>query len=135
MDRKQIAMCYNIATPDIWREIFCINTLNDITDRLNKIYSNINHKNGNYDWSKDQKDFYMYVMKWNEKTNKFINLCDNETNFKRLDRSNFKLDTDIKNQIIDGYYSDYHTCRPYLKYKSINDTILDLLIEQKKCTN
>ena len=34
---KQIAMCYNIATPKIWRDIFKINCTSDIIDYIKNI--------------------------------------------------------------------------------------------------
>jgi hypothetical protein len=48
-------MCYNVATPLVWREIFKINTINDINKRLTFIFKNnrILEGNGNIGWSID----------------------------------------------------------------------------------
>ena len=55
-------------------------------------------------------------------------LNDNETGIKRLDRDTFDItDNNIINDIKNRKFSDYHCYRPYLKFKNINDKILELL--------
>ena len=51
LDINQIAMCYNIATNNIWKDIFNINSINDIVIRLTKVYSNILHIEGHGNFS------------------------------------------------------------------------------------
>lgn len=126
---KQLAICYNVATPSIWKEIFNIKSINDIIDRLNIVYKSINYVDGhgNAGWTTDQLDLYKYVMKWNKKTNNLICLKENKTGFKRLDRiHNININI-IKNNISNGIYSDYHCMRPFEKYKEINNKIFELL--------
>lgn len=127
---KQIAMCYNVANPKIWSDIFKINTLNDIKKRLIDINNSINYidGHGNQGWSTDQLDLYKYVMEWNKTTNNLICLKENNTKFCRLDRHRFLLNNEtIINNIKNGVYTDYHCYRPYNKYKEINDKIYELL--------
>jgi hypothetical protein len=120
-NEKQIAMCYNVATPSVWREIFKINTINDIKERLTYIFkkNRILEGHGNIGWSIDQVHLYKHVMFWNKKTNNFICLDENKTKFKRLDRHNFILDN-VKQNIKDGVYCDYHCYRPMSKYSKLN---------------
>ena len=121
-DEKQIAMCYNVALPKTWKDIFNIHSSDDIIKRL------IDINNNNPNWATDQIDLYKYIMKWKTKTNNFIYLHDNNTGFNRLNRNNFSLnDNNIIHQIKKHYYSDYHMYRPYKDFKDINDTILSLL--------
>ena len=120
LNDKEIAMCYNVALPETWKEIFNINSIDDIIKRL----IDINNPN----WSTDQIDLYIYIMKWKTKTNNFIYLNDINTGFNRLNRNNFSLnDNKIIQQIKQNYYSDYHMLRPYNEYKIINDEIFNLL--------
>jgi hypothetical protein len=65
-------------------------------------------------------------MFWNNKTNNLICLDENKTKFKRLDRHNFTLDN-VKQNIKDGVYCDYHCYRPMNKYSKLNYDIYDLL--------
>lgn len=76
---KQLAICYNVATPSIWKEIFNIHSINDIIDRLKMVYNNINYVDGHgkSGWCTDQIDLYNYVMNWYKKTNDLICLKEN----------------------------------------------------------
>ena len=129
-DKNQICMMWQIATPNIWKEVFKINRLDDISNRLISIYNSINYdeqKNKfdyNNGWFTDQLDLYKYVFNWNKLTNNYIALKDSNTKYKRLCRSNFRnLDTNIINNIKEGLYSDYHALRPFNQYKNINNEI------------
>jgi len=131
LDCNQIAMCYNVATNKTWGEIFDIHSIEDINDRLIKVYSACNYQNGsgNVGWFTDQIDLYNYVMNWNKKTNNFVSLQDKLTGFNRLDRI-FHINLDdinTKTAISDGKFTDYHCLRPYGQYKLINDFIVFLL--------
>lgn len=134
INEKQIAMCYNIATPKVWSNIFNIKSLDDIKNRLFEVNKNINYVDGHNKsgWSTDQRDLYKYVMKWNKNTNNFISLDDNDTEFSRLDRikhfKNNELENKIKKNIKLGMYSDYHCLRPFKKYEKVNNNIINLLI-------
>lgn len=128
---KQIAMCYNVASPKVWSEIFQINNLNDIINRLTEVYSSIEHVDGHgkAGWSTDQLHLYNYIINWNNKTNNFVYLKENDTKFNRLCRG---MHFDINNPIIrsnisNGVYTDYHCYRPMAKYFKENNIIYDLL--------
>lgn len=127
---KQFAICYNVATPQIWNDIFKINSLENIKDRLINVYNNITYieGHGKTGWSTDQLHLYKHVFEWNNKTNDFVCLKEKKTKFKRLDRIHLKdINNNIKQNILNELYTDYHCLRPYKQYKTINDTILDLL--------
>ena len=126
---NQLAMCYNVATPKIWRDIFKINSFDDIIIKLKNVFNNnkIKDGHGNSGWSLDQQILYNEVLDWNEKTNNFIRLNDRDTKFKRFNRGNLNLKNNIKNDIKNGVYSDYHCNRPMSKYSDINWEIFDLL--------
>tara|TARA_Y100000389_G_scaffold204686_1_gene258863 strand:+ start:1077 stop:1829 length:753 start_codon:yes stop_codon:yes gene_type:complete len=127
--KDQICMAYQVATPINWKEVFGIKSIECINERLTSVYSQINYKDGSTsgDWFKDQRDLYTYVMDWNKKTNNYIFLRDKETGFNRLGRNRHFNINEIKDDIKNGKYSDYHCLRPYSKYKIINDKIYDML--------
>lgn len=127
---KQIAMCYNVATPEIWKDIFKINSLDDIINVIKNVSTNNVIKDGhnNTGWCIDQLTLYSKVFEWNEKTNNFIQLDEKKTGYKRLDRTNFSLeDETIRNNIISGNYTDYHLHRPMSKNSQINWGVYNLL--------
>jgi hypothetical protein len=126
---NELAMCYNIATPRIWKQVFNINNIDDIIIQLKNIYDTIkiedpNHNLG-YDWGTDQKVLFRKVMDWHSQTNNFIYLDDNHIGYRRLDRHRFQLNDNLKNAVTMGYFSDYHAFRPYSQYKEINDAIVN----------
>ena len=131
LDINQISMCYNVASPKIWNEIFNINSLDDIKNRLKDVFKNNIILEGieNKGWSIDQVHLYNYVMNWNKKTNNFVRLNEKETKFNRLNRGSFILGdlNRLKNKIKVGVYTDYHCFRPMEKYKEINEKILSFI--------
>jgi len=127
---KEIAMCYNVATPEIWKDIFKINSVDDIINVIKNVSNDnaIKEGSGNIGWNIDQITLYKKVIEWNKKTNNFICLNDNKTKYKRLDRSCFDInDVNIKKNIILGNYTDYHCCRPMSKYSDINWEVHNLI--------
>lgn len=130
LSSKEIAMCYNVATPEIWKDIFQINSLEDIVNYI-KNTSNTNvikEGHGNKGWSIDQKTLYNAIFAWNKKTKNFIRLNESKTGFKRLNRDKFDIsDSQTRENISQGKYSDYHCFRPMSKYHDINWEIYNLL--------
>jgi hypothetical protein len=129
-NKKEIAMCYNVATPEIWKDIFKINYLNDIVNYIKNVSENtvIKEGHGKTGWSIDQITLYDKVTKWHKKTNNFVQLNEKQTNYKRLDRNHFDIsNVNIRNNITAGKYSDYHCYRPMSKYYKLNWDIYNLL--------
>lgn len=127
---NQIAMCWQVAKPAIWKEVFHINNLKDIKQTLISVYKNINYIDGTTSsaWFTDQIFLYKNVMEWNKKTNNYIFLKDGNTKFNRLNRLNSNtFNINVKKNIISSKYSDYHCARPMSKYHDINWEIYNLL--------
>jgi hypothetical protein len=131
-DIKQYPICFCAANSETWKEIFNINTKEDIIKTLKEWYSQIpenDYKISNpysVGWALDQLQLYYLVNKWDKK---IIKLYDKNTSFRRIDRSEVDIiinnSAEIKKDINNGVYSDFHLFRPYKKYKEI----LDYLIE------
>ncbi len=129
-EHKELAMCYNVATPLIWSDIFNIKTLEDIKYRLNEKFKSIKYVDGhgNSGWSVDQQDLYNCVIKWHKTTNNFIFLKDIDTRFNRLNRNCFDLNSyDILNNVKNSHYSDYHCYRPFSQFVDLNNKIYEFL--------
>lgn len=124
---NQICMCYNVALPKIWSDIFEIHSITDIYNRLKEVYSDVQHIDKQQLWNCDQRHLYYYVMKWNKQTKGFKYLHDNNTGYRRLDRNTFMLSQQLKQAIQLGIFSDYHCYRPYKTFKEINDIIVSWL--------
>lgn len=130
-DIQQISICYNVALAKTWSDIFKINSIDDIKNRLTEIFKNYNVMDGigNKGWGIDQVKLYQRVFEWNKKTNNFVFLKEKETKFKRLNRNSFHFNelNRLKDKIKNGKYTDYHCYRPMNKYKKINEKILSFL--------
>ena len=133
---KQIAMCYNIATNEVWRDIFKINNIEDIRNYILNVSNNTIIKEGhaNEGWSTDQLVLYEKVMNWNLRTNNLICLDENKTGYRRLCRGSYNEinniinnDENIINNIQNGLYTDFHCCRPMKDYSYINYKVFSLL--------
>ena len=136
-DHKEIAMCYNVGLSKTWSEIFNIKSIEDINVRLKEVNNNIKYVDGHgaSGWATDQIDFFKYVVKWNESSHNFVYLNDMHTGYKRLDRAAFfNINSQLRELISNGYFSDYHAYRPYSQYKSINDEIYELLPVKNETT-
>ena len=132
---KQIFMCYNVATPEIWKDIFKINSIDDITIFLKTVSDNneIIEGHGKKGWCTDQLTLYKKVIDWNKQTDNFVQLNDDQNGFNRLDRNKFHISNiDVQNNIAEGKYSDYHCFRPMSKYYDVNWKIYNLLPETSK---
>jgi hypothetical protein len=121
----ELAMCYNIATPKIWQEIFGNASTESILQSwyATTIYDG---EHGGKGWGTDQQILLKKFNSWNGK--KKI-LDDSITKFKRLDRgsNDFYNLVELKKNVQSNYYSDYHCWRPYSQYSTINDSIVKWL--------
>ena len=138
-ENKEISMCYNVACSQVWKDIFKINSLDDIVNYLKNISNKeiIKEGHGNIGWNIDQRTLYSKIMEWNIKTNNFICLNEKDTKFKRLNRGggiNIS-NINIRKNITEGNYTDYHACRPMSRFSNLNWEIFNLLPEKNDNKN
>lgn len=138
---NEIAMCYNIATPSVWKGVFG----NESTESILESWYNKVNKTGNWGnkgpgytgihtdkgWGSDQQILKEKYDLW---TGNKITLNDSIAKYNRLDRvlpNQFKNHNKLKKEISSGEYSDYHCIRPYSSNKDINDLIVSYLYDLK----
>lgn len=118
--QNMYAICYNVANSNVWKDIFNINSIEDvkriIIDNYNELYTGRKNCEG---WYTDQKTLFKLVNLWNKKTNNLIILKDDDLNFKRLNNRSRDKKNIIPNfqNILDNIdkYSDIHCIKPYSK--------------------
>ena len=123
-------MCYNIAYQDTWRDVFEINNIDDINQRITMIKSSpayTGHIQNRPFWIADQLYLFEQIRKWQQKTNNFIIIRDAFKNYELLDRVRFPNQLELNHKIRNKVYKDFHLLRPYPQYKNIINTIVDLL--------
>ena len=126
---NQYPMCYCAASSETWRNLFNVNIINDIVVLLEKWYSKNDYAISSASsemWAQDQLQLFKYVN--NNSSLEIKKFTDDQTKFTRLDRAdvNFisKNKNEIKKEIENGKYSDFHLPRPYQKYKDLLDELL-----------
>lgn len=129
-DYRQIAICYNIAVPAVWKEVMRVGTHAEVLTELQRIGKMVRYNQKTLEgWTTDQVQLYGKVMNWNARTRRFIFLRDNATGFSRLDRGDIlsKNKDDILRDVAAGKYTDYHCLRPHSWYSELNCAIVDAL--------
>lgn len=124
---SEISMCYNIAHPSVWREIFGDK---DTRDTLSDWHIPVSYdgQHGGSGWNTDQ---LILVEKFNGWNGPKVILNDRMTHFRRLDRHaywDFQDKEVLKHRIQNGYYADYHCMRPYNEHASVNDFVVRCLM-------
>jgi hypothetical protein len=122
----EIAICYNIACPSVWKSMFSDMSTESI---LQTWYegSNYDGQHGGNGWGTDQKILLKIFNHWNGPK---VTLNDQITKYNRLDRIHpwiFEDHVQLTKSVRDGMYSDYHCLRPYSQYKDINDFLVSCL--------
>lgn len=101
---KQFLIHYNVASPEVWKEIFRIRNFQDIKIRLRKFYSEGQCVNAL---------LFTHILKWNrEQGARLILLDDKYTNFHRLDKADIDFIQNnrdlIRKNITNQVYTDFH---------------------------
>lgn len=129
---NMLAMCYNMAKGQVWKEIFKINNTVDVRDRIkewyNYEYTGIKNCPG---WFTDQQKLFEYVKLFDQKRVKYLK--DEELKFNRLDKkqkiyilTNFEI---VKLNVETLKYTDFHLIRPFYKYEKLIKQIIEEIIK------
>jgi len=120
---NELYICYNVATPTIWNDIFQVNTLKNLCDILIS-WNNSAHYSGHhggFGWFTDQIKLCEYVKNWKKlHPTKFIKINKIPS---RLDRSNNIPDINKIDVNRIKLYHDFHMNYPYDKYKNYLEEI------------
>lgn len=129
---KEISMCYNVARPAIWTELFGSQPTSEV---LQTWAAEVTYDGdpGGPGWSTDQVRLVEAVKGWSGHT---VILNDQITKFDRLDRGLpveiwEKQQRRIRTLILQGYFADYHCLRPYSTYRGWNEWVVSCLEETR----
>lgn len=132
----QYPICYSIASPKIWSELFDVYTLHDVNRTLKILFEKLNSSeyqgsHGGYGWFIDQEFLYETVTKAQSSGQiTLMKLNDSQTGHKRLDRAFHRgiIKWLAIPLIINEHYSDYHVHHPVER----NIRYLSALLKLKK---
>ena len=131
---QQYPMCYCAASSETWKNLFDIHIINDIVLTLEKWYSKDDYAVSSAFsemWAQDQFQLFKTVSLVSHLSFSVIihKFTDEQTKFSRLDRADVdfisKNKKEIKNEIGNKKYSDFHLPRPYQNYKELLDELLN----------
>lgn len=122
---EQIAMCYNVAHPEIWQSVFGKDSTESMLRQWyqNQGYSGIHGGSG---WCIDQLKLATYFHQWKGSKRVF---SDSELKFNRLDRETniFQHPKYLSQMIKNGILCDYHAWRPFSTHETINTMVINQL--------
>lgn len=107
-------ICYNAAKGSTFKEIFNINSVEDIVNTIKQW-----HTLG-LGWQTDERMLYKYLMNWKDSKTRFIKLH-HKAGPHRVDRADWRWD---KQRLQKNYYIDAHCLRPYPEHKERIDQLL-----------
>ncbi len=108
VNEKEYAMCYIMAHPAIWSQVFGIRSLDNIAEFLLQHYNNdYDGKHGGHAWTTDQEVLYNAIMATNIPLRIFT---DSELGYLRLEFWDFAYNKDMLKSLIcmSNIYSDCH---------------------------
>jgi hypothetical protein len=130
LQEGQYPICYNIASPNVWRRLTGIVRTEELNKRLSDLF-NLTNKNGDYlgkhggsGWFADQEYLYSLVCAFEHEGGCVAKLCDRETGHRRLDRlfTPFPLNWSLLPLVLINLFTDYHVHHPvsrHAKYVSL----------------
>lgn len=123
--KDMISIMWNVALGKTWSEIFKIEKISEIKEKLIEWYPK-DYIKLKKNWYFDQKALKSNLDTFAESnSDRIIKLNDSDAGFCRLDRGDysifFRLFYDKKKT-----YSDFHMPRPYVKYKKTINKVYDL---------
>jgi hypothetical protein len=129
---QQFPICYNIASPSVWREVF--SSTDDFASdlrRATRTPAEYSGDHGGAGWFIDQEFLYQRATAWERDGGKLVRLTDEETGHRRLDRTSSQLRTLVTCPLVARQrWTDYHAYSPSARSRALNSWILFWLSRQ-----
>lgn len=130
IQQNMYAACYHLSHTDMWKKIFNISNMDDITNTMKKWYNDDYTGTKNCPgWFTDQQMLFKYIN--SNIPNNIIILDDSVTGFNRLDKRKKQYIVDNRENVLknvgNGMYSDFHIIQPFKKYVKLIEAIINLI--------
>ena len=127
----QLAICYNAARPDTWRELFAVDGPENVRARLAEWGAGLEYDGvrGGAGWDTDQQILYQTVLDWGRRTRRAWILDDRYTGVRRLERAPLQkwgLTAADERRLRHGRYSDFHCLLPFREHAELNERVVEL---------
>ncbi|MGI8421327.1 MAG: hypothetical protein ACR2MU_03560 [Gaiellaceae bacterium] len=137
---RQIPICYNAALPSTWAEVFTVESLADVRERLRVWAAGIEYagRRAGPGWDTDQELLYRTLLDWAGRTRRAWILDDHYTGHRRLERAPIEKRrglTDAERRgVRRGRYSDYHALPPTAELRVLNEQVVDAAADYRRTT-
>ena len=127
----EIPICYNAARPETWGDVFRIQSLDDVRDRLLEWGTDVRYDGvrGGHGWDTDQVVLYETLIERGRRTRDVWILDDRFTGHRRLvlsPQEGHGPTLEIRRAIERGIYSDFHLLHPVAENAELNELIVEL---------
>ncbi|HUZ82076.1 MAG TPA: hypothetical protein VMU73_07500 [Gaiellaceae bacterium] len=135
LERKEVAIAFNAATPSTWAELFDVSDLAGVRLRLAEWTSEVEYDGRRAwpGWYRDQEILYDTLMRWPDAPNRWWAFDDDYTRYRRLDKLELEredgLEPHRRKGLREGSYSDYVCMFPYGEHREVNDLVLRLALD------
>jgi hypothetical protein len=121
LSRGQYPICYNIASPGVWKQLNFVSSVRDIRGFMTDEFSgatSYSGSRGGAGWFLDQELLYKLVSNFEKSGGKVTRLQDRDSKHKRFDRafSPFPLNWVALPLLFALKFTDYHVHHPIRKY-------------------
>jgi hypothetical protein len=138
----QYPICYNVASPAIWKKITQVKCIEDIDQELLHRYEKISNgikyegQHGGSGWFTDQECLFEQINAFEKLGGRVKKLSDRETGHRRLDRlyHPFPINWLLLPLVSFGFFSDYHVHHPIGLHKRYVKAVLTLLKLRNRLT-
>ena len=131
---QQYPICYCAASSETWKDIFHVNSKEDIYRTLRQWFSKNDYAISSASsemWAQDQLQLFKYIHDYSSGgggSSRIAKYSDEQTSFTRLDRADIyqiihNVD-EMKKQIKEGKFCDFHLPRPLQTYRNLLEALL-----------
>jgi hypothetical protein len=135
-DRHEISIPYNAARPTTWAEIFRIDGVSEVKERLAAWAATVDYSGsrGGPGWYTDQLMLYETLIPWGERTARLWLMDDQFTGYSRLERDVLmragRLPDECRRRIRRRRYTDFDSCVPHRDFAALNEAVLELALDR-----
>jgi hypothetical protein len=141
LERREVDIMFNAASPATWAEVFGVQTLDDVRAELFRWGDGLEYDGRRAwpGWYTDQEMLYRKLMSWPARNERLWMLDDQYCRYSRLNRDKLVDEAGLEPWRIEGmrrlHYSDFNCFVPYAEHRQINDRVLKLGLEIARTHN
>lgn len=111
--KREFPICYNAASPTVWKEVFGVSNEAELRTVFHKWYEGTPES---LRWFTDQRQLFRLLKVWEKNGGKLVVMNDKDTGYKRINRRRGNPTVSIDSStFFDDEYTDWHLPRTWMK--------------------